>query len=160
MSSDVSHPRCIWWYFFYLILVLLGTIGTFEVGVDCYPMFACITSRNKLVGSIFGFLYTSTWWVIVWALEYAYVYYTSVCILCLFFDIYVYSLCCALCNPCWLLQNRELGSGHTEFIVIFYFALYDPLNLIYFAVSGSKLLTNVSLEPLLDKVSCWHVVGQ
>ncbi|PIK47401.1 putative stimulated by retinoic acid protein 6 protein-like [Apostichopus japonicus] len=43
------------------VRILLGTIGTFEVGVDCYPMFACITSRNKLVGSIFGFLYTSTW---------------------------------------------------------------------------------------------------
>lgn len=43
------------------VRILLGVIGTVEVGVDCYPMFACIASRNRLVGSIFGFLYTSTW---------------------------------------------------------------------------------------------------
>ena len=35
----------------------------FEVAVLCYPMFACLTTRYKVIGSIMGFLYTGTWYV-------------------------------------------------------------------------------------------------
>ncbi|XP_041435893.1 stimulated by retinoic acid gene 6 protein-like isoform X3 [Xenopus laevis] len=39
-------------------------IGAIEVGLSFYPIFACLTTENKLVGSITGFLYTLTWFII------------------------------------------------------------------------------------------------
>ncbi|XP_018111813.2 stimulated by retinoic acid gene 6 protein-like [Xenopus laevis] len=39
-------------------------IGAIEVGLSFYPIFACLTTENKLVGSVTGFLYTLTWFII------------------------------------------------------------------------------------------------
>ncbi|KAE8632183.1 hypothetical protein XENTR_v10001465 [Xenopus tropicalis] len=39
-------------------------IGAIEVGLSFYPIFACLSTANKLIGSITGFLYTLTWFII------------------------------------------------------------------------------------------------
>ncbi|OCU00711.1 hypothetical protein XELAEV_18006490mg [Xenopus laevis] len=39
-------------------------IGAIEVGLSFYPIFACLTTKNRLFGSVTGFLYTLTWFII------------------------------------------------------------------------------------------------
>ncbi|XP_029467916.1 stimulated by retinoic acid gene 6 protein-like [Rhinatrema bivittatum] len=39
-------------------------IGGIEVGLSYYPFFACLSTDFKLIGSILGFLYTLTWFII------------------------------------------------------------------------------------------------
>lgn len=42
-------------------------IGALEVGFSYYPIFACLSTGFKIVGSVLGFLYTLTWFVVsVW----------------------------------------------------------------------------------------------
>ncbi|XP_056375109.1 stimulated by retinoic acid gene 6 protein-like isoform X4 [Hyla sarda] len=36
-------------------------VGAIEVGMSYYPIFACLTTDNKIIGSVIGFLYTLTW---------------------------------------------------------------------------------------------------
>lgn len=38
--------------------------GAIEVGLSFYPIFACLTTNNAIVGSITGFLYTLTWFIV------------------------------------------------------------------------------------------------
>ncbi|XP_043916929.1 stimulated by retinoic acid gene 6 protein-like [Protopterus annectens] len=46
------------------IVVLVGAL---EVGFSYYPIFACLSTGFKLVGSVLGFLYTLTWFILsVW----------------------------------------------------------------------------------------------
>ncbi|XP_063311348.1 stimulated by retinoic acid gene 6 protein-like isoform X1 [Pelobates fuscus] len=39
--------------------------GALEVGLSYYPIFACLTSDNKIIGSITGFLYSLTWFIVM-----------------------------------------------------------------------------------------------
>ncbi|XP_030050303.1 stimulated by retinoic acid gene 6 protein-like [Microcaecilia unicolor] len=39
-------------------------IGGIEVGLSFYPIFACLSTNFRLVGSILGFLYTSVWVIV------------------------------------------------------------------------------------------------
>ncbi|XP_053558681.1 stimulated by retinoic acid gene 6 protein-like [Bombina bombina] len=39
-------------------------VGAIEVGLSYYPIFACLSTDNKLVGSITGFLYSLVWFVV------------------------------------------------------------------------------------------------
>ncbi|XP_040273213.1 stimulated by retinoic acid gene 6 protein-like isoform X1 [Bufo bufo] len=39
-------------------------IGAIEVGLSYYPIFACLTTENKIIGSVIGFLYTLTWFIV------------------------------------------------------------------------------------------------
>ncbi|KAM5193158.1 stimulated by retinoic acid gene 6 protein-like [Mantella aurantiaca] len=38
--------------------------GAIEVGLSYYPIFACLTTDNKIIGSITGFLYTLSWFIV------------------------------------------------------------------------------------------------
>ncbi|XP_077106741.1 stimulated by retinoic acid gene 6 protein-like isoform X2 [Ranitomeya variabilis] len=38
--------------------------GAIEVGLSYYPIFACLTTDSKLIGSVTGFLYTLTWFLV------------------------------------------------------------------------------------------------
>ncbi|XP_068127444.1 stimulated by retinoic acid gene 6 protein-like [Hyperolius riggenbachi] len=38
--------------------------GAIEVGLSYYPIFACLTTNNKIIGSLTGFLYTLTWFIV------------------------------------------------------------------------------------------------
>ncbi|KAM4807947.1 stimulated by retinoic acid gene 6 protein-like [Rhinophrynus dorsalis] len=38
--------------------------GAIEVGLSFYPIFACLTTDNKIIGSLTGFLYTLTWFIV------------------------------------------------------------------------------------------------
>ncbi|XP_072260551.1 stimulated by retinoic acid gene 6 protein-like [Pyxicephalus adspersus] len=38
--------------------------GAIEVGLSYYPIFACLTTDNKIIGSVTGFLYTLTWFIV------------------------------------------------------------------------------------------------
>ncbi|XP_073447336.1 stimulated by retinoic acid gene 6 protein-like [Aquarana catesbeiana] len=39
-------------------------VGAIEVGLSYYPIFACLTTNNKVIGSLTGFLYTLTWFIV------------------------------------------------------------------------------------------------
>ncbi|XP_075681755.1 stimulated by retinoic acid gene 6 protein-like isoform X2 [Rhinoderma darwinii] len=39
-------------------------VGAIEVGLSFYPIFACLTTDNKIIGSVTGFLYTLTWFIV------------------------------------------------------------------------------------------------
>ncbi|XP_069818224.1 stimulated by retinoic acid gene 6 protein-like [Dendropsophus ebraccatus] len=39
-------------------------VGAVEVGLSYYPIFACLTTDNKIIGSVIGFLYTLTWFIV------------------------------------------------------------------------------------------------
>ncbi|KAM8962071.1 stimulated by retinoic acid gene 6 protein-like [Pelodytes ibericus] len=39
-------------------------VGAIEVGLVFYPIFACLTTENKLIGSVTGFLYSLTWFIV------------------------------------------------------------------------------------------------
>ncbi|XP_066460492.1 stimulated by retinoic acid gene 6 protein-like isoform X2 [Eleutherodactylus coqui] len=39
-------------------------VGAIEVGLSYYPIFACVTIDNKVIGSVIGFLYTLTWFIV------------------------------------------------------------------------------------------------
>ncbi|XP_018429939.1 PREDICTED: stimulated by retinoic acid gene 6 protein homolog, partial [Nanorana parkeri] len=38
--------------------------GAVEVGLSYYPIFACLSTSNTIIGSLTGFLYTLTWFVV------------------------------------------------------------------------------------------------
>ncbi|XP_053321767.1 stimulated by retinoic acid gene 6 protein-like [Spea bombifrons] len=39
-------------------------LGAIEVGLAFYPIFACLTTDNKIIGSVTGFLYSLTWLIV------------------------------------------------------------------------------------------------
>ncbi|XP_040216975.1 stimulated by retinoic acid gene 6 protein-like isoform X2 [Rana temporaria] len=39
-------------------------VGAIEVGLSYYPIFACLTTNNKIIGSLIGFLYTLIWFIV------------------------------------------------------------------------------------------------
>ncbi|KAM3938193.1 stimulated by retinoic acid gene 6 protein-like [Leptodactylus fuscus] len=39
-------------------------VGAIEVGLSYYPIFACLTTEKHLIGSVTGFLYTMTWFIV------------------------------------------------------------------------------------------------
>uniref|UniRef100_A0A8C5M1B8 Stimulated by retinoic acid gene 6 protein-like n=1 Tax=Leptobrachium leishanense TaxID=445787 RepID=A0A8C5M1B8_9ANUR len=38
--------------------------GALEVGLSYYPIFACLTTDNKIIGSVTGFLYSLIWFIV------------------------------------------------------------------------------------------------
>ncbi|XP_022095556.1 stimulated by retinoic acid gene 6 protein-like [Acanthaster planci] len=57
-------------YFFAWVMpawakILIGTIVTIEIAVDCFPFFACITCKSRLLANGIGFLYLSGWFVLL-----------------------------------------------------------------------------------------------
>ncbi|XP_066298087.1 stimulated by retinoic acid gene 6 protein-like [Branchiostoma lanceolatum] len=41
--------------------LIIAIVSVFELGVNYYPFFACMSCKVKLVGAILGFLYSATW---------------------------------------------------------------------------------------------------
>ncbi|XP_075067017.1 stimulated by retinoic acid gene 6 protein-like isoform X2 [Mixophyes fleayi] len=39
-------------------------VGAIEVGLSYYPIFACLSTNSKIIGSLTGFLYTLTWFIV------------------------------------------------------------------------------------------------
>ncbi|XP_072051205.1 stimulated by retinoic acid gene 6 protein-like isoform X2 [Amphiura filiformis] len=46
------------------IKILIGGFATIEIGLACYPYFACISTPSRLTGSSLGFMYVSFWFTI------------------------------------------------------------------------------------------------
>ncbi|XP_044295605.1 stimulated by retinoic acid gene 6 protein-like isoform X2 [Varanus komodoensis] len=53
MYIPVTIPG--WAKVFWVLLIAI------EVGISSYPFFVCLSTRHRLTGAIFGFLYTATW---------------------------------------------------------------------------------------------------
>lgn len=49
----------------YILTALLLQVRAVEVTVVCFPLFACIATRHRLVGSACGFLYSALLWVVI-----------------------------------------------------------------------------------------------
>ncbi|XP_077989086.1 stimulated by retinoic acid gene 6 protein-like [Glandiceps talaboti] len=47
------------------VKVFVGMVNVAGIGIVFYPIFACIATKNKVVGSFIGFFYTATW-VVFW----------------------------------------------------------------------------------------------
>ncbi|XP_038073482.1 stimulated by retinoic acid gene 6 protein-like isoform X2 [Patiria miniata] len=45
--------------------ILFGTIVTIEIAVDCFPFFACITCKSRLIANGMGFLYLAGWFIML-----------------------------------------------------------------------------------------------
>ncbi|XP_033646639.1 stimulated by retinoic acid gene 6 protein-like [Asterias rubens] len=45
--------------------ILVGSILTIEISIDCFPTFACITSKSRLLSNAMGFIYNVFWFVMM-----------------------------------------------------------------------------------------------